>query len=162
MAGNSSQANTSYAVTYKFVGFSTPVDNDGIVNQAKAGLTIPLKWRLLDAYDQPVTDLASYPLTVTSATCVLGETTDQIEEYGVGASGLLNLNNGYYQVNWKTPSTYAKSAKRSLSTSSKEAPIRRFSSSQSRRHHPRAKRGAPSGCSPQRLHAAAGPAPRRN
>jgi len=110
-AGWNGYGRASYTVTYKFVGFTTPVDNDGIVNQAKAGLTIPLKWRLLDAYDQPVTNLASYALTVTSATCVLGETTDQIEEYSTGASGLLNLHNGYYQVNWKTPSTYAKSCK---------------------------------------------------
>jgi hypothetical protein len=28
-----------------------------------------------------------------------------------GSSGLLNLGNGYYQLNWKSPATYAGSCK---------------------------------------------------
>jgi hypothetical protein len=109
--GNSTTVACWYGVAYKFIGFDSPTDNGGILNQAKAGLAIPLKWRLLDANDQPMTSLSSYGLTVTSLTCALGATFDQIEEYATGGSGLQNLGNGYYQVNWKSPTAYAKSCK---------------------------------------------------
>jgi hypothetical protein len=38
-------------------------------------------------------------------------TTDLIEEYASGGSGLQNLGDGYYQWNWKMPSNYANSCK---------------------------------------------------
>jgi hypothetical protein len=41
----------------------------------------------------------------------LGATPDQLEEYAAGSSGLLNQGDGYYQLNWKTPKTYAQSCK---------------------------------------------------
>ena len=36
---------------------------------------------------------------------------DLIEEYATGNSGLQNLGNGYYQWNWKSPTTYVNSCK---------------------------------------------------
>jgi hypothetical protein len=50
-------------------------------------------------------------VTVDNLICPLGTTTDQIDEYTAGNSGFQNLGNGYYQFNWKTPKTYAKSCK---------------------------------------------------
>jgi hypothetical protein len=44
-------------------------------------------------------------------TCPAGTTTDTIEEYAAGNSGLQNLGDGYYQWNWKSPSNYANSCK---------------------------------------------------
>jgi hypothetical protein len=38
-------------------------------------------------------------------------TTDELEETFAGGSGLQNLGNGDYQLNWKTPTTYAGSCK---------------------------------------------------
>ena len=38
-------------------------------------------------------------------------TTDQIEECSSGASDLQNLGDGTYQLNWKTPTSYANSCK---------------------------------------------------
>jgi hypothetical protein len=43
--------------------------------------------------------------------CNLGTTTDALEEYASGDSGLQNLGDAYYQFNWKTPKTYANSCK---------------------------------------------------
>ncbi|MGZ4687894.1 PxKF domain-containing protein, partial [Oryzihumus sp.] len=43
--------------------------------------------------------------------CALGGTADQVEEYAAGGSGLQNLGDGYYQLNWKTPTSYAGSCK---------------------------------------------------
>ena len=58
-----------------------------------------------------MTDLTSVAVSATSLTCDLGITDDQIEEYSSGQTGLQNLGDGYYQYNWKTPKTYAKSCK---------------------------------------------------
>ena len=78
---------------------------------AKAGKAIALKWRLVDGNGSPVTTLASVNLTVENYQCGLVETADAIEEYSAGSSGLQNLGDGYYQYNWKTPTSYANSCK---------------------------------------------------
>jgi hypothetical protein len=111
VAGNSATPTThNYAVGYDFVGFERPVDN-GALNVAKAGRAIPLKWRLLDANGEPVTDLSSVRVTVAALACDLGTTQDLVEEYAAGESGLQNLGDGHYQFNWKTPNSYANSCK---------------------------------------------------
>jgi hypothetical protein len=110
-AGNVNTANASYSVVYGFTGFFSPVDNGGVLNKAKAGQAIPLKWRLTDANGDPVLSLASVTATVTSLTCSLSTTADAVEEYATGSSGLQNLGDGYYQFNWATPKTYANSCK---------------------------------------------------
>lgn len=93
-------------------GFSSPVDNRPVLNKANAGQAIPLRWRVLRD-GVPVTDLDPAAVTVraTGLTCALGTTPDAVEEYASGSSGLLDLGAGYYQLNWKTPTTYAKSCK---------------------------------------------------
>ena len=70
---------------------------------------IPLKWRIVDANGAPVTDLASVGVTAVTLPCSLGTTPDQPYESANG--GLQNLGDGYYQFDWKTPKTYAKSCK---------------------------------------------------
>jgi hypothetical protein len=79
---------------------------------AKAGQAIPLKWRLTDASGAPVTNLTSAQITVQGISCTLDTTLDQLEEVAAGASGLQNLGNGNYQLNWKSPTSYASSCKR--------------------------------------------------
>jgi len=110
-AGNTATAQAAYNVIYDFIGFSSPVDNSPVVNSANSGQAIPLKWRLLDAHGAPVTTLAGVTVTAVTLACSTGTTTDLIEEYTAGHSGLQNLADGYYQWNWKTPKTYAKSCK---------------------------------------------------
>ncbi len=100
-----------YNVTFLFTGFSSPVDNPSVMNIAKAGQTIPLKFRITDANGNPITNLTGVTVTAVSLSCSAGTTTDLIEEYAAGNSGLQNLGNGYYQWNWKTPTTYANSCK---------------------------------------------------
>jgi hypothetical protein len=105
------QVTQSFNVVYGFTGFSQPVDNAPVLNAAKAGQAIPLKWRLVDANGAPVTTLAVASLTVTGLACSAGSTPDQLEEYAAGSSGLQNLGDGYYQFNWKTAKSYAPSCK---------------------------------------------------
>lgn len=98
---------------YTFTGFGPPVNNNGVENIAVAGQSIPLKFRVTDN-GVPVTNLTSADVSVTadSLSCAgLGTTADQIEEYASGGSGLINQGDGYYQFNWKTPKSYAKSCK---------------------------------------------------
>ncbi len=111
VAGNATQVACPYIVTFTFLGFFDPVANDGVLNLVRAGRAIPLKWRILDANDVPVTDLASVALSVESLSCTLGTTADALTETAAGGSGLQNLGDGYYQINWRSLLTYANSCK---------------------------------------------------
>jgi hypothetical protein len=96
--------------SYGFVGFLAPVDNNGVLNVARAGRTIPLKWRLYDLGNNPVTNLSPAVVQVgsVSLTCGSGSAgSDAVEEYASGGSGLQNQGGGAYQFNWATPSGYA-------------------------------------------------------
>lgn len=111
-AGNETTATCPYRVGYAFSGFFQPVDN-GVLNKATAGRAIPLKWRLTHASGNPVTSLADASITTVTLDCgTLTEGVDVIEEYATGASGLQNLGDGFYQINWKSPSAYAGTCKR--------------------------------------------------
>jgi hypothetical protein len=108
-AGRTTTVQCAYTVAYRWTGFLAPVDVG--LNTAKAGQAIPLKWRLTDFAGAPVTTLTAASLTAVTLPCAAGVTGDQVEEYAAGASGLQNLGNGYYQLNWKTPAGYAGSCK---------------------------------------------------
>ena len=98
-------------VKYNFDGFYAPVDRPNTMNVSKAGQAIPLKWRLTDANGAPVSDVVAVTIRAKDQGCATGTTTDLLEEYASGASGLQNHGDGRYQFNWKTPSTYVGSCK---------------------------------------------------
>jgi hypothetical protein len=62
IGGITFEASTSSAQTlcivYNFIGFLPPIDNLPLWNVAKAGRTIPVKWRLTDANGAFITSLA--------------------------------------------------------------------------------------------------------
>lgn len=96
---------------WDFTGFAKPVTNDGVYNAVRAGQTVPLKWRLVRADGGPVTDLVNATLRVASLACEANATSDGLEEVAAGGSGLQNLGDGYYQLNWKVPKSYGDSCK---------------------------------------------------
>lgn len=61
----------------------------------------------MNAAGAPVSNVTTATITVTSFNCSLATTIDNVEEVAAGASGLLNLGNGYYQMNWKSLTSYA-------------------------------------------------------
>jgi hypothetical protein len=111
IAGNTSSKSCTYSVGFQFSGLFAPIDKPNTMNVSKAGQAIPLKWRLLDANNQPVTTLTNVVVKVTDVSCSLGVTTDLIEEYAAGSSGLQNLGSGNYLFAWKTPTSYLNSCK---------------------------------------------------
>ncbi len=100
--------------SYYFRGFGTPLNADAL-NVAKAGRAIPLKWQVFDYTTAPVLDLDSAAVRISSVAIPCqgsGEPTDAIEEYAAGGSGLQNLGDGTYQLNWETSRSYAGTCRR--------------------------------------------------
>jgi hypothetical protein len=94
-------------LTYVFSGFVSPIDNPPVRNAAVAGRTIPVKWRITDANGVGISDPTSFVSLTSSATdCSQGAPQDAVETYA-GSSGLQYLGDGYWQFNWKTPTSYA-------------------------------------------------------
>jgi hypothetical protein len=111
--GATSEESCVSVIAYQFAGFSSPINGGGVLNQVKAGQTVPLKWRLTTTDGLPVTNLdpADVRVTVTELACSVGSTVDAVEEYSTGSSGLQNLGDGYYQWNWKTAKGFTGSCK---------------------------------------------------
>jgi hypothetical protein len=103
-AGNSASASAGYRMVYGFVGFSSPVQNPSTLNVIKAGRSVPLRWRVIDAQGAPVTDLASATVTATAISCP-SATENRIYTYGGSSGQLQNLGNGYYQLDWMVPTS---------------------------------------------------------
>ena len=97
-------------VAIVFSGFFSPIDNLPIVNAAKSGQAVPVKWRVTDADGMPISDpasfktVSSYPVSCSNFT---GDPVSSVEEYASGSSGLQYSGDGYWQFNWKTAKTYA-------------------------------------------------------
>jgi Tol biopolymer transport system component len=107
VAGRTATVDCAYTVGYNFTGFFSPIDNQPVVNTAKAGQAIPIKWRLTDYAGNPVADTASFlSITSGSSSCSGSDPADAIETYS-GSSGLQYLGDGNWQFNWKTPKSYA-------------------------------------------------------
>jgi hypothetical protein len=98
---------------YVFGGFTSPIiSND--YNGGTAGKAIPLKWHLSDTAGQNIDDPASF-VSVNSykVSCGVFPGTPVlpiIEDY-TGSSGLKNTEGGWYQFNWNTNKTYAKTCR---------------------------------------------------
>ena len=95
---------------FSFSGFEPPIDNIPLVNDAKAGSTIPVKWRITDQCGTPIADPASFKSLISySIACITlaGDPTSELEEYSAGGSGLQYFGDGNWQFNWKTPKNYA-------------------------------------------------------
>jgi hypothetical protein len=100
----------AHNVNFQFFGFFAPVDNQPIVNNAKAGQAIPTKWRLLDAAGNAISSPSSFvSLDSYLVSCGAWETLpdDSMPEVAAGGSGLQYLGGGNWQFNWKTPKQYA-------------------------------------------------------
>jgi hypothetical protein len=81
------------------------------VNVVRAGTSVPLRWRVLDAAGIPVTTVSDVRVTAAAHRCDGGASQNPIGEAGTGGPGLQNLGDGFYQYNWGTHSGYVSSCR---------------------------------------------------
>jgi len=98
-AGNSASSSAAYRVTYGFNGFTSPVQNPSVLNVFRAGRSVQLRWRVVDAQGAPVSSLSSASVSAFAISCPTA-TENRISVYGGSNSQLQNLGNGYYQLDW--------------------------------------------------------------
>jgi hypothetical protein len=101
-AGNSSSASATYTVrAWTITGFYQPVDM-GIMNNAKGGSTVPLKFEVFAG----ATELTSTGIvqTFTQQIGCSGGGGDDIEQYATGGTSLrYDITSGQFIFNWQTP-----------------------------------------------------------
>jgi probable HAF family extracellular repeat protein len=108
-AGNTTTVACPYAVTYRTSAgfFSGVVNGNGIVNIARAGRIVGVRWRITDAAGVPVAGLTSVTLTSAPTMVDPAATTDPIEAYANGPLGLRSRGDGTYQYDWQTSAGWA-------------------------------------------------------
>lgn len=91
---------------YHFTGFLPPVDNEGVLNVAKGGSSIPVKFRLGGVMGLQV--LAANSPTSQQVTCDQGVPTDPIEDSVTAGASTLTYDpeTGQYTYVWKTDRTW--------------------------------------------------------
>ncbi len=105
-AGNTATASRTYTVSpWTLKGLYQPVDMSGVVNTAKAGSTIPLKFEVFQGTTEltdPATTVKSLTYISTTSTSTLP--TDEIETLASGSTALrYDSTSGQFIYNWKTP-----------------------------------------------------------
>jgi hypothetical protein len=91
---------------YSFTGFFQPIDNGGVLNSAKAGSTIPVKFSL--GGDKGMGILAQAP-TAGPIKCDPTAAADPLEEVSTATVSSLKYDPtaNQYIYNWKTSTSYA-------------------------------------------------------
>jgi alpha-tubulin suppressor-like RCC1 family protein len=97
-AGNTGSASTDYRVSYGFAGFEAPLDNAW--NGVRIKQYLPFKWRVFDANNADVANLASFNVTRATVACPAGITPVAVTAYGNSNTSLQYLGGGRYQRNW--------------------------------------------------------------
>jgi hypothetical protein len=102
-------------VRYSFSGFLQPVDNPSVLNTARAGVAIPVRFSL--AGDQGLTIFAAGSPSVRAVACPKGKT-DAIEETASATTSSLIYESSAarYAYVWKTDPTWANSCRSLLVT----------------------------------------------
>jgi hypothetical protein len=94
---------------YVFDGFKSPIKMNKD-NKAKAGRTVPVKWKLFQASDgSKVSDFTSFVALKTyevDCTTLEGDISTAVVENSAGKSTLKYQGNGKWRFNWKTPKLY--------------------------------------------------------
>ena len=114
LAGNPATKTVRYFVQYGFQGFKAPVDNAPILNVAKSGSTIPIKWSLLDRNNQFVSDLNVVTSLSSERIPCPAAVADVIEETTTPTLYPLTYNaaTNQFVYTWKTEKSWAGTCRR--------------------------------------------------
>ena len=96
----------SHNVNYTFIGFLPPIDNLPVLNQVKAGQTIPVKWQLKDYAGNIICDLSTLApngLNSVRINCDSNEPIDDIEELAPPGGTVFRCDGTQFIYNWQTP-----------------------------------------------------------
>jgi hypothetical protein len=97
---------TVTAVPWTNSGFYQPVDMGNVLNVAKNGSTVPLKFRVFAAGTELTTVASIKQSFVQTLTCGTGIALDDIENYATGGTSLrYDTTTGQFIFNWQTPRT---------------------------------------------------------
>ena len=113
-AGNSGSASARYTVRYPFIGFVAPVDNQPVINEAKAGQTVPLKFGL--GGNRGLNVLLGGAPTSTIVGCTSG-LVSPVEDVAIAPGSSVFAYDpvtGLYNFNWKTDKSWAGTCRRLL------------------------------------------------
>jgi len=113
-AGNQASNSCTYRVIYDFTGaggFQSPINNPPVLNTAKAGSAIPVKWQLPDGHGGFISDLGVVTsITFQKINCanVSSTLTDPVETTATGNTGLrYDFTANKYIYNWQTSKSWA-------------------------------------------------------
>ena len=104
-----SSESTTQTVQYVFIGFLPPIDNLPVVNSARAGQTIPIKWQLKDANGNLVSDLGSLAangLVSGSIACGSTDLVSPVEELSSPDATVFRFDGTQFIYNWQTLKSY--------------------------------------------------------
>lgn len=106
-AGNDATASLNYTVlAWTLNGFYSPVDLNNVVNVAKAGSTVPLKFEIFAGTTELTDTSAVDTFRVAKSSACNGSygTEDAIEQYSTGGTSLrYDTTGGQFVQNWKLP-----------------------------------------------------------
>ncbi|KJK08106.1 hypothetical protein UB45_22070, partial [Terrabacter sp. 28] len=89
---------------WTFTGFYAPVDMGGVVNVAKSGSTVPLKFELFAGQQELTSTSAIDSLRTVPHACDPAVPADEIETVVSGGTSLTyDTEAGQFQYDWKTP-----------------------------------------------------------
>jgi hypothetical protein len=123
--GQTSSLQRDYTVAYKFKGFFQPVDNQPVLNLAKASSGIPVSFSLTGNQGMNIFFDSSYPKSQAIG-CDSGAPLDGIETIDTAGSSSLTYSagNDQYKYVWKTDSSWSGSC-RTLILRTKDGVIHR-------------------------------------
>jgi hypothetical protein len=109
--GNTAKGSFTVKVFYDWDGFFRPVENDGVVNQVKAGSAIPVKFSLNGDWGLNIF-VNGYPKWVMTS-CTTWETTNPVDETVTAGSSSLSYDAtaDQYVYVWKTDKAWAGSCR---------------------------------------------------
>jgi hypothetical protein len=109
--GNTASGSFTVMVVYNWDGFFRPVENDGVVNQVKAGSAIPVKFRLNGYWGLNIF-FNGYPRWMATS-CTNWETTIAVDETVTAGSSSLSYDAtaDQYVYVWKTDKAWAGSCR---------------------------------------------------
>ena len=105
LAGNTNTITIHYQILpWSLLGFYQPVDMNGVVNTAKGGSTVPLKFEVFSGSIEKTStsDISSFTQNTISCSSLAGHTEDAIEITTTDLTGL-QYTGGQFHANWKTP-----------------------------------------------------------